>query len=123
MKKSEKKALAKEVYDWCVKHEAWNDCIIFFDNMAWSSHSKWGDANGKEIRKGLFEYEDKVATDYCQYHNNDTLSLNFEGNLYSIINGYCYGWVDLYESFNKIFEKRGLYFEQGYSYTLSIYED
>ena len=123
MKKSEKKKLAKEIYDWCKNHDAWEDCYIIFDGKAWATYDEWGGVSGKEIENGLFEYNDMVATDYCQYHNNDTLAMGFEGKLYEIMNGYCYGWTSLYDSFEKIFDKRGLFFEQGYAYTLSVYED
>lgn len=123
MKKSEKKALAKEIYDWCVEHDAWEDCYIIFDGKGWATYKEWNGVRGKEIASGLFEYDDMVATDYCKYHNNDTLAMGFEGTLYGIMNAYCSGWATLYDSFERIFDKHGVYFEQGYAYTLSVYED
>ena len=51
------------------------------------------------------------------------MSMSFEGGLNHVLNGYTRGWVKLEEQFGKLFEKYGLYYEMGYTWSLSAYED
>jgi hypothetical protein len=48
--------------------------------------------------------------------------MSFEGGLYHVLNGYVSGWIRLESKFSKLFEKYGLYYEMGYSWSLSAYE-
>ena len=45
--------------------------------------------------------------------------MSFEGPAYHMINGYGYG--GLVEKFSKIFEKYGVYYEQGNAWNFSCY--
>ena len=114
--------LAKDIYEWCQENDLWGDNIIYFNGKAWSSSSTWNGAKGKKIAEDLYEYEDKNPLDYLEYCNPGTLSMSFEGSLNYVLNGYSYGWVKLEEKFSKLFEKYGLYYEMGYSWSLSTYE-
>jgi hypothetical protein len=114
--------LAKDIYKWCLKNGLWGDNIIYFDGKAWSSSSEWAGIHGKQIAENLYEYEGKNPKDYFEYANPETLSMSFEGPLYEVLNAYRSGWVRLEAQFAKLFEKYGLYYEMGYSWSLSAYE-
>ena len=116
------KLLAIDIYEWCKKHNIWDDNTIYFDGKAWSNRETWGGAKGKKITDDLYEYEDKDPCDYFEYGNPDTLSMSFEGSLNHVLNGYTRGWVKLEEQFGKLFEKYNLYYEMGYAWSLSAYE-
>lgn len=114
--------LARDIYDWCIKHDLWGDNIIYFNGKAWSSSSEWGGIDGKKIGDELYEYADKNPCDYFEYGNPDILSMSFEGPLNHVLNAYVPGWVRLEEEFSNLFKKYGLYYEFGYSWSLSAYE-
>ena len=115
-------SLAIDIYDWCKKHHLWSDITIYFDGKAFSSSYEWAGVYGKKIDEDLYQYENKNALDYLEYANPDTLSMSFEGPLYSVINGYVSGCHKRTEELLKLFEKYGYYFEQGHAWNLSAYE-
>ena len=114
--------LARDIYKWCLKKELWGDNIIYFNGKAWSSSPEWSGVKGKQIAENLYEYEGKNPKDYFEYANPDTLSMSFEGPLNHVLNGYVRGWTKLESQFAKLFEKYGLYYEMGYSWSLSAYK-
>ena len=114
--------LANDIYKWCVKKSLWGDNIIYFGGKAWSSSSEWSGTKGKQISENLYEYEDKNPKDYFEYGNPETLSMSFEGPLNHVLNGYVNGWTKLENQFAKLFDKYGLYYEMGYSWSLSAYK-
>jgi hypothetical protein len=114
--------LARDIYDWCVRHDLWGDNIIYFNGKAWSSSSKWSGVKGKQIAESLYEYEDKNPLDYFEYANPDTLSMSFEGALNYVLNGYVIGWTKLEAEFLKLFEKYNLYYEMGHSWNLAAFK-
>ena len=114
--------LAMDIYKWCIKKGLWGDNTLFFDGKAWSSSSEWGGIQGKQIAEKLYEYQGKNPKDYFEFANPDTLSMNFEGALYHVLNGYVSGWTRLEAQFAKLFKKYGLYYEHGHAWNLSAYE-
>ena len=119
---SKYKLLAIDVYEFCKKHDLWGDNTIYFDGKAWSSSNEWAGIKGKKISDDLYEYENKNPCDYFEYGNPETLSMSFEGSLNYVLNGYVRGWTKLEEEFGKLFNKHGLYYEMGYSWSLSAYK-
>lgn len=119
--KNNMELLAKDIYDWCVTNDLWGDNIIYFGGKAWSSSSDWSGVKGRKIGDDLYEYENKNPLDYFEYANTETLSMSFEGGLNHVLNGYVPGWTKLEEEFSKLFAKYGLYYEMGYSWSLSAY--
>ena len=117
--------MARDIYEWCVAHEAWDDCIIYFNGKAWATLSEWSGEYGKKIAENLYEYENKNPKDYFEYGNPDTLSMSFEGMLYQIVNAY-WEWdfmVEWYDEFNSLFDKYNGYIEFGHAWNFSFVED
>lgn len=119
---SKYKLLAIDIYEFCKKHDLWEDNTIYFDGKAWSNSETWTGVKGKKITEDLYEYDDKNPSNYFEYANPKTLSMSFEGGLNHILNGYTRGCAKLEEQFSKLFEKYGLYYEMGYAWSLSCYE-
>ena len=115
--------LAMEIYSWCEKRDLWGDNIIYFNGKAWSNQPTWNGVEGKEIGEELYEYDNKNPEDYFEYANPDTLSMSFEGSLYTALNAWDLPYYDgIEEELQAIFGKYGLYFEYGYQWSLSAYE-
>ena len=120
--KKKMEALAKDIYDWCIKNDLWGDCCIYFNGKAWASWDNWHDENGKKITDNLYEFQDKNPKEYFEYANPDTLSMSFEGPLNHVLNAYVPGWVKLENEFFELFQKHGFYYEMGHAWNLSAYE-
>ena len=123
MTKEEKrnKKLADEIRKWLLDHEMWIDTTIYFNGIAYSTY------DGKNFfyndPNHLVVLENQDPAEYFEYVNPDhILSMSFEGPLYEVLNGYCYGWVEMEAEFQKIFRKYGLYFELGNAWNLSCYK-
>lgn len=57
--------------------------------------------------------------DLLEYYNPETITVTFEGPLYHIINySECHS---LYKELCSLFERYGLYLEQGYAWSFSLY--
>jgi len=124
-KKINYEAMAKEVYEWCKARELWGDSCIYFNLKAWATWDEWNGEKGKKIADNLYEYENKLCTDYFEYGNPLTLSMSFEGNLYGVFN---YFWENSllskwHDEFYNLIEKYDCYFELGNSWNLTIVED
>ena len=115
--------LAKDIYDWCIENELWGDNCIYFNGKAWASWADWHGEVGRKINDRLYEYDNKNPVVYFEYANPNTLSMSFEGVLNYVLNGYTAGCDKLINQFNKLFEKYGLWWEQGFAWTLSAYDD
>lgn len=118
------KKLAFEIIDFCMENGLWQDTTVYVDGCAFTDTKEWGGISGMMIEPELFRYFNKNPKDYFEYASPNTLSMSFEGPLYRVIN--CYfeskSWSKLYEEFCAIFDKRGVYFEQGDAWNLSVYE-
>lgn len=129
MKKTNYEAMAQEIYEWCVARDLWDGCVIYFGGKAWNSHDDWGFKGkefGTEIGNNLYEFKNKVCTDYFEYGNPDTLAMAFDGSdLYHVMNYY---WEDKiyskwFDEFNQMIEKYDCYLELGNSWNLTIVEN
>ena len=122
-KKYNAKALARDIYKWCKKHDLWGDNTIYFNGKAWTNDDTWGIDKGKHIAEDLYEYDNKEPRNYFEYCNEpNILSMSFEGPLNHVLNAYTDYWVELEEEFSALFKKYGLYYEMGHSWNLSAYE-
>ena len=116
-------ALAVDVYQWLKEHEMFDSCIIYFNGIAIYSESTWGDEQGTLMPDGIgYVYHNKRATDYFEYGNDDTVSMSFDGSdLYEVLN-LDWEYANLSEDFRSVFNRHGMFFELGYSWSLSAYE-
>lgn len=113
--------LAEKMIDFLSKNEFWFQMIIYVDNEAWYSEPK-NNTEKHFTKKGNDYYvkTDMDVKDYLEYNNPDTISLVFEGPLYHKINYEDYDYVSkLSEKFLKPY---GLYFEQGYAWSITAYK-
>lgn len=84
--------------------------------------------NGKMVNATTGESKEIVsAGDYVDYFNDDTITMTFEGPFYEFINGYWDSSVGnkyqkLYDEFDNIFKKYGLFYDLGDNWNLSAYE-
>ena len=102
-----------------------SDMAIYGNGYAVATWDTWGNVEGEELSdlaRGWYFYEDKYAGDYFEYANERTVSMSFEGTFNHVMNGYVDGWIELYEQFMEIPRKYGLFFEMGYSWTLSAHK-
>lgn len=115
--------LAKDIYNWCIEHELWDDNTIYFDGKAWSNLPTWGGEKGIKIGEDLYEYADRNPKHYFEYANPDTLSMSFEGGLNHVLNEYADHCLPLIEEFRELFHKYGLHYEFGHSWNLSTWQE
>ena len=115
-------SLVYDIYNWCKKRNRWGDNTIYFNGKALSNLPDWNGDKGKKIAEDLYEYENRNPLDYFEYANPSTVSMSFEGPLYSVLNGYVAGWMKKEAELEKLFEKYGYYFEYGHAWNLSAYE-
>ena len=108
--------LVDEITAFLDKHNLQSGVYIYFNNKRIVSE---GFFDGENLTYKWIQEENMDPHDYFDYAAyNHILSMSFEGALYDIINFYG-GALD--EKFREIFEKYGLYFEQGNAWNLSAY--
>ena len=119
--------LAEDMIDFMTKRDLFYDVFIYVNNKRIASNicspDKTDDYEKKITAKGSKYYISKDAykgSDYVEYANDETITMTFEGPMYHEYNG-NYGNWKTYEAFNKLPEKYGLWFEQGYAWSLSAY--
>ena len=115
--------LANEIRQWLLDHEMWIDTTIYFNGKAYTQRDPETGRYYYNDPEHLFVENDMNPFDYFEYANPETGSMSFEGPLYEILNGYFgeVGW-ELEEEFNDLFRKYGMYFELGYSWSLTAVE-
>lgn len=83
-----------------------------------------GNRYNLDEQKGILRWQENtaVATDYMIYGNNDTISVSFEGELYSIMNYPDSEMaVRIKKEFNELTLGTNLYCEYGEAWNLSYY--
>lgn len=114
--------LAVEIRSFLLKHGMWQDVDIYFNGKRFSTRNPEDGHYYYNDPEKLFVEEGQDPRDYFEYVAEDhILSMAFEGPAYSMINGYSYLYGDLTRQFDRIFEKRGLYYEQGDAWNLTCY--
>lgn len=102
--------LANDIRNFLIKHELAGDTRIYFGGICFDSISNT-------------EYkilEDIKASDYFEYANDKGVSMSLEGELFHMIN--YGGRKSLMKKFDAIFEKHNCYYEQGFTWSLSVFE-
>lgn len=124
---AEKEKLVFDLIHWLDKRDLFMDIHIYANHKCWSSDyydktlkNNMSAIEDPKIAKDKFYVTDNVtAKDYIEYANEDLITMSFEGPLYHEIN---YSDGKTYNDLKTFFEKRGLYFELGYAWSLSTYE-
>lgn len=113
--------LSQKLIDHFVKENCWFQMIVYVDNEAWYSE-QMPDTEKHITKKGneYFVKKDMDVQQYLEYNNPKTISIVFEGPLYSIINYHDYDYLT--KLTNKYLTDYGLYFEQGYAWSATAYE-
>jgi hypothetical protein len=103
-----KTKVAQTIEKFLVKHDLDCDVRIYFNNKCWDYNS-----DGKKTI-----IEDIKGSDYCEYANDKTITMTFDGPLYYALN--MYNGYELYEKFNSLdFDNH--YFELGHAWSCSFY--
>ena len=115
------KKLAEEIIDFLTEEELFWDVCIYVDNQAWQSNKYSGtEVTETQTKKGNKYYvkTDVDVTKQLEYNNPKTITMTFEGPLYHMVNEHAYD-----QKLDKLFlNKYGLYFEQGYAWSMAAYE-
>lgn len=115
--------MAKEVRQFLIDNGLWVDVRIYFNGRAFSTDDG-NDNYAYNDAKRLFVIEDVDPKDYFEYAG-DILSMSFEGDLCDCLNYHSEYGADfdnrIMTELSTIFEKRGLYYELGHHWNLSVY--
>lgn len=109
--------LVKDIETFLMKHELLGDVCIYFNNKR--RRWRWDYKNMEYIVR---EEDDVDPHDYFEYAAYEhILSMSFEGELYSVLNGYTDGTLE--DKFLDLFNSYGLYYELGHAWNLTCYPD
>lgn len=126
----EKEKVVYDLIKLLIKHDMFSDVNIYCNDKRWKS--EW-DGPGKPEDKDCYLLKDKdqktitpvyvqndvKAYDYIAFANPNLITMSYEGPLYDALN---YGYK-MEKELTKFFEARGLWFEYGYAWSLSVYAD
>lgn len=119
-----KERFAMKIIEWLAKRELWYEVSIYVNGKRYSadSYDKTKNPVRRQTPKGGVTYYATDVTDptvIVEYANPDLITMTFEGPLYQALNYNS----DTEQAFMDLFEKHGLYFEYGYAWSLSAYEN
>jgi hypothetical protein len=113
--------MMEDIIEYCGDNEMLIDIYFYVNGHRYSVENKPG---ATPIKTGKYIYYDCGPADVTQiveYNNPETLTMTFEGPLYDMYNGY-YGSSSAEDAITKIANKYGLYPEQGFAWSLAMYE-
>lgn len=112
--------LAVEIRTFLLEHDMWVDTQIYFNGKCFDTHDKETGEFYYNDPEHLVVKENEDPRRYFEYVAKEhILSMAFEGPVYYMINGY--GHMGLAKKFNQIFERRGIYYEQGDAWNFTCY--
>lgn len=116
--KKQIESLAKDIRQFLLDREMWQDVAIYFNGKAYSTDDRAGHYYYNDPGH-LVELEGEDPARYVEW-TGDVLTMTFEGPLYELLN---YGepswkWED---DFRKVFQKHGCWFELGHAWSLAAY--
>lgn len=117
---------AKEIRRFLLDNGLWMGTYIYFNGKCYGT--SYTHESGKERlmyndKEHLLGFEEDPSR-LGKYYSKDGITMIFKCDLYDVINYY---WesrelAELKKKFDAIFEKYGLYYEQGYAWSLSTAE-
>jgi len=119
--KTKEEKLAKDIINWLLKHQMFDDTFIYVNGKRYGTCDGEGHYNyGTDSWDKVYVEDDKDPKDYFEWAG-PYLSMSFEGPLYDALN---YGWEyevyqKLEEELTEIFRKYGFYFELGNAWNLT----
>ena len=119
-----KERFAMKIIEWLTNLELWYDVAIYVNGKCYSADNFDITKNPVRLqtpKDGVTYYATDVPdpTVIVEYANPDLITMTFEGPLYQALNYDS----DMEQAFMDLFEKHGLYFEYGYAWSLSAYEN
>ena len=123
--KTKEEKLAKDIIEFLLKHELFDDTFIYVNNKRYSTYDGAGHYNyGATSWDKVFVEDNQDPHDYFEWAGK-YLSMSFEGPLYDILN-YSFEYK-LYQKleteFTELFHKHGMYFELGNSWNLTAVKE
>lgn len=114
-------ALAVEIMQYLCERDMWEDVCIYLNGKRYSSEKPRDDYDVMTVT-GCKYYvtEDIDVTSYVKYNNPDTITMTFEGALHCALNE-CGPDDTTEEDLQAIFNRYGLYFERGHTWSLALY--
>lgn len=119
-----KERFAMKIIEWLAKRELWYEVAIYVNGKCYSADGSDKTKNPVRLqtpKDGVTYYVTDVPdpTVIVEYANPDLITMTFEGPLYQALN---YD-NDIEQAFMDLFDRHGLYFEYGYAWSLSAYEN
>ncbi len=117
-----KERCVHDLIRWLARRDLFQDVNIYANGLCWSTEKRDGYRDADDIAPGVnvFVGEEPDPASIVEYFNPELVNMSFEGPLYDAVN---YGIGHIEEALNEFFEKRGLYFEYGYAWSLSTYQN
>ena len=112
--------LAVEIRTFLLNHDMWIDTAIYFNGKCFSTYDRETGKFYYNDPEHLVVRENEDPRDYFKYVANDhILSMSFEGSVCHML----YYGTDMAtkRQFDKIFEKRGIYYEFGDHWNFTCY--
>ena len=115
--------LAKDIIDWLLKKEIFDDTFIYVNGKRYGTYDGEGHYNyGTNSWDNVYVEDNMDPKRYFEYAGKH-LSMSFEGPLYDLLN---YGFeFDSHaeEELTEIFHKHGYYYELGNAWNLTAVEE
>ena len=111
-----KQMLLEETVDYLYENKLFDDVNIYIGGRKYSDCGKQDELKKTTNGSKYYDRGECDVTSIVEYSNPKTLTMTFEGILYDMIdmNG-------IPEGLEAVFEKYGLYAEQGYAWSLALY--
>lgn len=117
----EKQKIADEIIEFLQERELFHDVSLYVNNKRYSSN-KSKSSHAVKTKFGEYYATDNVNVKDCvEYSNPDLITMTFEGPFYEELNYSSDGTT--YEAFSELLNKHGMYFEQGYAWSLAVYTE
>lgn len=121
MTKTQIEKLRTAIVALLTEYDILGDCTIYANGKRWIYGYKVSDDAYELVLTE--KVEDNIdVKEYLEYCNPDTISMTFDGSgLYGILN-YDIDDRGFIERFNALLKEYGLYYEQGFAWSLSLYK-
>jgi len=122
--RTKEEKLAKDIIDFLLKHEIFDDTFIYVNGKRYGTCDGEGHYNyGTNSWDKVYVEDNKDPKDYFEWAGKH-LSMSFEGPLYDILNySFEFGESKIEKELTEIFHKHGYYWELGNAWNLTAVEE